>query len=245
MPVLEGGKRVTNWRVHSGGIWVADAANITDCRQFWVAGNRRERASSSQLYTVQLWDDPATSIQTDGVVAPAGAFGNYTNLGDVELQFNHYWHNSHIAVTETIDNGNGYSIRIPIDLPAHDYGPIDNTTRYRVVNAFEQDDLFASPNADPPVGLEAPCVGNIIRANYIHQIGVEYKSSVGIAAYYPQQTDISYNEINAIPYTGISLGWGWDYIAQVVVNKNNRIHHNRVGDYMNVLNDGGAIYTNG
>jgi hypothetical protein len=93
--------------------------------------------------------------------------------------------------------------------------------------------------------LEAPCVGNIVRNNYLDGLAVEYKSSVGIHAYFPQQTDISHNEILNTSYSGLSLGWGWEENVPEPVNRNNRVHHNRIGEYMHAVLDGGAIYTNG
>jgi hypothetical protein len=413
VPVLEGGRQITGWQRLNDTIWTAPAADLADCRQFWVNGNRRERAASELTYSVTFWNDPKTTKPVDGVLVPAGAFANYDNLQDVELQFDHYWRNTHLPVIDATFNGNGFNVRLDMDNAAYTYGPLDQTTTYRVVNAralldqpgewyfdrptrtvyyypipgedinraeayvgvldrivdfrgssltnkvtdirlegltmrhntwlypntavwgysplqgetlyyyepergrewlmympgtvvanrsdrielinnrivesgaggimlfgqgvdntlvegnlihdisgagvvisnhFHQsidegrivkDDGFSDVRDNVPAGLEAPCVGNIIRNNYLEGLGMEYKSSVGIHAYYPQHTDISHNELLNMPYSGLSLGWGWEYMVVSPVNHHNRVHHNRIGEYMRGLLDGGAIYTNG
>lgn len=103
---------------------------------------------------------------------------------------------------------------------------------------------------------------NQITNNYIHDLAVEYAGCVGIFVGYTDSTTIAHNEISNLPYSGISMGWGWgveDYYeypfmaeksadsAKVddvsnTVSKNNRVLNNHIHDVMLHLNDGGAIY---
>jgi len=82
--------------------------------------------------------------------------------------------------------------------------------------------------------------GNILRNNYITRTGAEYFDSAAIWAGYVADSIIDHNEICDVPYTGISLGWGWgtpSYAARNVIS------NNRIERTMQVLRDGGAIYT--
>jgi Fibronectin type III domain/Right handed beta helix region/Protein of unknown function (DUF1565) len=91
---------------------------------------------------------------------------------------------------------------------------------------------------------------NIIRDNYIHNIGAEYRGGIGIVVGYAQTTQVSHNQIDHIPYAAISMGWGgWpDKIrkpGEANYSRNNMVSSNRIFDYMLVLADGGGIYTQG
>lgn len=80
--------------------------------------------------------------------------------------------------------------------------------------------------------------------NYIHDVAVEYMGATAIDAGFPQDMDISHNEIFHIPYSGISL-FGSVY-APATATKNVRIEDNFIHDLMGQgIFDGGAIYSFG
>ncbi|HEY3841890.1 MAG TPA: IPT/TIG domain-containing protein [Acidimicrobiales bacterium] len=87
--------------------------------------------------------------------------------------------------------------------------------------------------------------------NYIHDVAIEYLGGVGIWVGYAQHALISHNQIDDVPYTGISIGWaGWHTTFlqpdnDPNVNAYNVISDNLIFNYMQTLGDGGAIYTNG
>jgi hypothetical protein len=83
---------------------------------------------------------------------------------------------------------------------------------------------------------------NEIRNNSITRIGAEYYDAVGVFIGYAAGTVVDHNEIADVPYSGISVGWGWTDKAYGNL-RNNRITNNRIRDFMTVLNDGGGIYT--
>lgn len=86
---------------------------------------------------------------------------------------------------------------------------------------------------------------NDVVNNLIHDIGVDYKSSSAISAGFPEDMDISYNEIYNIPYSGTHIGYGWDKLFTPVL-RNVRIENNFIYDLMGKgLRDGGAIYSLG
>jgi hypothetical protein len=84
---------------------------------------------------------------------------------------------------------------------------------------------------------------NVIANNFLTRIGEDYFGSVAILAYYTGDTAIVHNEITDVPYTGISVGWGWGNPPAPEGTGRNHIRHNRVSRYMLQLDDGGGIYT--
>lgn len=84
---------------------------------------------------------------------------------------------------------------------------------------------------------------NRIANNFLTRIGQDYFGSVAILGYYTDASVITHNEIEAVPYTGISQGWGWGNPPAPPDSRANRITHNRITGYMLGLDDGGGIYT--
>jgi hypothetical protein len=82
-----------------------------------------------------------------------------------------------------------------------------------------------------------------VTKNNIWSCGTRYAGSVGIFAMYAKGLTVSGNQLRYLPYTGISVGWGW---GDVDVGMNaNVVTGNNVFDFMQLLYDGGAIYTQG
>jgi len=107
--------------------------------------------------------------------------------------------------------------------------------------------------ADPRMVVKNNRVSNC----HIHHIGVEYEDSVGVFAGYTDGTVIAHNEIAYLPYTGVSVGWGWGEedagggaykgvpyrYATPTPAANNRIEYNHIHHLMLSRNDGGGVYT--
>ncbi len=85
------------------------------------------------------------------------------------------------------------------------------------------------------------CRRNLIKNNLITKVGRDYHSSVGMFAGYTEGLVIENNELADMPYTGISVGWGWT--SEKTPLKNNLIRRNRIHNIMNLLADGAGIYT--
>ena len=92
----------------------------------------------------------------------------------------------------------------------------------------------------------------------IHDCALEYWSGVGIFAGYTEGTRIVHNEICRLPYSGVSIGWGWGeedagggayqqpfFYDKPTPARNNHIEYNHIHDVMQPMSDGGAIYTLG
>ncbi|MFM9369970.1 right-handed parallel beta-helix repeat-containing protein [Streptomyces sp. Da 82-17] len=98
---------------------------------------------------------------------------------------------------------------------------------------------------------ESDLVGerNTVAYNTIRDTGVEYTDSVGVWAGYERELTVDHNTLDRLPYSGISVGWGWNQPeARTSVLRDNRITANRITRVMEVdreQHDGGAIYTQG
>jgi hypothetical protein len=100
---------------------------------------------------------------------------------------------------------------------------------------------------------------NAVRNCLIQDCCVEYKGGVGIFVGYTRQTTLDHNEIRDLPYSGMSIGWGWGeedaggggytvqgpFYSQPTACCENRITHNHIHHVLRELHDGGGIYTLG
>ncbi|MBV9085020.1 MAG: fibronectin type III domain-containing protein [Acidobacteriaceae bacterium] len=103
---------------------------------------------------------------------------------------------------------------------------------------------------DPLAPVENFTFENRIANNHIYSIGAEYRGGIAIVVGYAANTTIEHNQLDHLPYAGISIGWGgWpDKIrraGQANNSRNNVVAHNLIFDFMLVLSDGGGIYTQG
>ena len=80
-----------------------------------------------------------------------------------------------------------------------------------------------------------------VNNNFIRETGQIYQSSPAITAYYVNNCKINNNDIENVPYSGISLGWGWGNSEPLC--SYNEIAYNRIVNVMGALWDGSHIYT--
>ncbi|HEY9329054.1 MAG TPA: right-handed parallel beta-helix repeat-containing protein [Streptomyces sp.] len=104
-------------------------------------------------------------------------------------------------------------------------------------------------DTEPMPGAELTGERNTVAYNTISRTGVEYTDAVGIWAGYEAELTVDHNSLDHLPYSGISVGWGWNQTeAQKSVLRDNKVTNNRITDVMEVAHeqhDGGAIYTQG
>jgi hypothetical protein len=99
---------------------------------------------------------------------------------------------------------------------------------------------------------------NHVLNNVITRTGLDYSDAIGVFVGYTEGTVIAHNEIFEVPYSGISIGWGWGmtdaeggiYVDPIkwstpTAAKNNRIEFNHIHHMMQKLNDGAGVYTLG
>ena len=51
--------------------------------------------------------------------------------------------------------------------------------------------------------------GNTLADSVVQSAGQEFHGAPGVAVFYSRGTRIIHNEIKDLPYTGVSIGWGW------------------------------------
>ncbi|KIF78238.1 carbohydrate-binding protein [Streptomyces sp. 150FB] len=98
--------------------------------------------------------------------------------------------------------------------------------------------------------------------NVVTKVADQYNGSLGILAGYTDHTVITHNKVYDLPYSGISVGWGWgltdkggdtNYPGNSGVpvwdtdttSRDNIVTDNDISDIMKSQADGGAIYTLG
>ena len=100
-----------------------------------------------------------------------------------------------------------------------------------------------------PSGVQATS-GNTVKDSHFYDTSDEYQGGVAVDVGYTEDSTFLDNQIDHVPYTGISVGWGgWpdkvDLPAEPNYSNHNDFTDNLIYDHMSVLADGGGIYTNG
>ena len=105
---------------------------------------------------------------------------------------------------------------------------------------------------------------NRITNNTVTKAAQEFFDAAAIFVGYTTRTTIAHNTLSNLPYTGISIGWGWGMTdpgrfpgctgcpfedwkiyTTPTTSQGNQILDNQVSDYLQVLYDGGGIYSLG
>ncbi len=112
-------------------------------------------------------------------------------------------------------------------------------------NGLELAEVNAPLAPDPEFAAD-----NKVENNLFRNVGAEYRGGIPIVVGYAKRTLIAHNQIDHVPYAGISMGWGgWpDKIkkpGQANNSTGNVVEKNLIHDFMLVLSDGGGIYTQG
>jgi len=101
-----------------------------------------------------------------------------------------------------------------------------------------------------PTSTNQHTSGDAISDNHFYNTSAEYRGGVAIDVGYVELAMIAHNQIDHVPYTGISVGWGgWPDKVKLPAEPNYSNHNtfsdNLIFNHMSTLNDGGGIYTNG
>lgn len=83
-----------------------------------------------------------------------------------------------------------------------------------------------------------------VENNVVQRVCAEFLNNCGITVYYEKDIDILHNVIKDLPYSGMSIGWGWQSGAGYDWGNFN-ISYNHIENIMQTLYDGGGIYTLG
>lgn len=110
------------------------------------------------------------------------------------------------------------------------------------IEPFALNGIWAMSNDRAPHGRKGAPADCNISNNYFTRVGQTLWSSLGIWVNWTKNFDITHNVITDVPYSGMSIGWGWDQYANVSTVGNNNISHNRIDGFMRQASDGGGIY---
>ncbi|HVK20936.1 MAG TPA: right-handed parallel beta-helix repeat-containing protein [Actinokineospora sp.] len=104
-------------------------------------------------------------------------------------------------------------------------------------------------DTDPDPTADLVSLDNTLSYNRISWTGKEFTDSVGIWSGYDAELVVDHNTLTDLPYSGISVGWGWNQsAAQQSSLRDNRITNNYITNAMMPSanqHDGGGIYTQG
>lgn len=104
--------------------------------------------------------------------------------------------------------------------------------------------IFTMAASGISAGTERGSVSGLrITNNNIKDTARDYCGACGVLAMIVKDTVIEHNEISYAPYTGISVGWGWNDNQGYM--ENNLVRYNDIHHVMQLLFDGGCIYTLG
>lgn len=97
---------------------------------------------------------------------------------------------------------------------------------------------------------QTPASGVQVTDNHLYALPREYHGAVAILNGYTQHNTIAHNQIDHVGYSAVSMGWGgWpDKIGDPATpnpSHDNAVRDNLIFDYMQGLDDGGGIYTQG
>jgi hypothetical protein len=92
-----------------------------------------------------------------------------------------------------------------------------------------------------PAGDRGVCAGLRIGDNVLTDCGTEDWGCVAISAGFVREFTIEHNEIFDLPYSGVSLGWGWTRSPNVM--RNNVVRANHIHRVSRKMYDTAGIYT--
>ena len=93
------------------------------------------------------------------------------------------------------------------------------------------------------VAPEQAASSNVVEDNVIQRCGIRFFGAVGVWVGMAADTEIRHNTIRQLPYTGVSVGWLWN--PEPTPCQGTIVEANHIHDVMQVLSDGGGIYTLG
>ncbi|HVT30838.1 MAG TPA: right-handed parallel beta-helix repeat-containing protein, partial [Lacipirellulaceae bacterium] len=98
--------------------------------------------------------------------------------------------------------------------------------------------IGSTPHADAALAQN-----NIVENCLVENCGTTYFGAVGVWIGIAADTIVRNNELRDLPYSGISIGWCWGDAKTDC--RGNQILRNHIHDVMQILSDGGGIYTLG
>lgn len=203
-------------------------------------------------------DGPVTALHVSGLVFEHSTWsspdrqGFFTGQADFEQADAHEEkeNSSRNRIAAAIHIQNAQRVRIEQNVIRHTGGAAvalySGTDHVEVIGNLMTDigagGVSVDMQLDPtPADVRARCTNDVVANNFIAHIGRNYHSSVGIFAGYTQGLLIEHNELMDMPYSGISVGWGWRDTDTAL--RDNTVRANHIHHVVNLVADGAAVYT--
>ncbi len=108
------------------------------------------------------------------------------------------------------------------------------------VGKFVEDKFTEAGIPYNPEDKREVCTNDVVSNNIVYRTGRDYFGTHGIVAGYPAGLTIEHNIVRDIPYSGISVGYGWTLKPNAM--HDNLIAYNEISNVINLLADGAGIY---
>ncbi len=181
---------------------------------------------------------------------------NYLNQGSSPTAGNarYIWFQTPANVSLTFDQNVQFTNDAFIHLGGAGLG-LGNGSQSDVVKGNVVTDTSGSGiqlgNVDQPGATgSVQTLNNVIQDNYVHHTVAEYHGGIGVDVGYAAGTLLDHNQIDDLPYSGVSMGWGgWnDKVRRPGIanfSRGNVVSNNLIFNIVTVLSDGAAVYSNG
>lgn len=93
--------------------------------------------------------------------------------------------------------------------------------------------------------MEGPITDLVFTNNVVDRAAAEYYASVGVQITKANGATVSHNLFRDLPYSAMSLGWGWEDNQASTVHRAIEVENNYFEDVVNLLYDGAPIYVLG
>lgn len=162
---------------------------------------------------------PASAIHITWAEDVQFKVNKFKNLGSTALDFNYGTKNCRITGNVISDISGGGIL----------------------IGKFVEDSLTSINLPYNPTDKRIVSTDDIVSNNFITRTGLDYYGTCGIAAGYTDGLVVAHNYLYDLPYTGISIGYGWT--DELSAMKNSTVANNNIEKVMNMMADGGGIYT--
>ncbi len=94
--------------------------------------------------------------------------------------------------------------------------------------------------------IDEPMEGPVTQLHFVNNVvdraGAEFYSSVALQVFKADGAIVSHNLLRDLPYTALSLGWGWDRNPASTVHRAITVENNYFENVVNLLYDGAPVY---
>jgi hypothetical protein len=233
------------WNAPSNPAGFADVQS--NLRMSLPGGNQGECTFSSPAGTCP-WGaltQPLVNVGFSGADDITVSHDRFEDLGGAALGFE-YGDRSDTVKGSLFDHIGSTAVLLGC---TYDPNPTDPADAQEIVDHCS---LSPTVAAGDSIGSDEILRHTTVEDNVIENVGTDYPSACGITLLFSQHTTITHNDIFDVPYTAITAGVIQGHVDDQThpqnstnINGFNTISDNLIHDYLETLNDGGAMYIEG